>query len=64
MIAQTEFARGDVQRVVSLAVAIAQATYAFAPGTFGIVRSIDTPVLFGVAVVVQLAAIACLLSRR
>jgi hypothetical protein len=64
MIAQTEFARSDVQRIVSLAVAIAQATYAFAPGTFGIVRSIDTPVMFGVAAVVQLAAIACLLSRR
>jgi hypothetical protein len=32
MIAQTEFARGDVQRIVSLAIAIAQATYAFAPG--------------------------------
>ena len=64
MIAQTEFARGDVQRIVSLAVAIAQATYAFAPGTFGVVRSIDTPVMFGVAAVVQLAAIACLLSRR
>jgi Major Facilitator Superfamily len=64
MIAQTEFARGDVQRIVSLAVAIAQATYAFAPGTFGVVRSIDTPVMFGAAAVVQLAAIACLLSRR
>jgi hypothetical protein len=64
MIAQTEFARGDVQRIVSLAVAIAQATYAFAPGAFGVVRSLDTPVMFGVAAVVQLAAIACLLSRR
>jgi hypothetical protein len=49
---------------VSLAVAIAQATYAFAPGTFGVVRSIDTPVMFGAAAVVQLAAIVCLLSRR
>jgi Major Facilitator Superfamily len=60
MIAQTEFARGDVQRIVSLAVAIAQATYAFAPGAFGIVRSIDTSVMFGVAAVVQLTAVACL----
>ena len=64
MIAQTEFARSNVQRIVSLAVAIAQATYAFAPGAFGVVRSIDTPVMFGVAAIVQLAAVACLLSRR
>jgi hypothetical protein len=64
MIAQTEFARGDVQRIVSLVVAIAQATYAFAPGTFGVVRSFDTSMMFSVAAAVQLAAIACLLARR
>jgi hypothetical protein len=64
MIAQREFARSDVQRVVALAVAIAQATYAFAPGTFGVVRSIDTAAMFGMAAIVQLAAIACLLARR
>jgi hypothetical protein len=64
MIAQTELARGDVQPIVSQAVAIAQATYAFAPGIFGVVHSIDTTVMFGVAAVVQLAALARLLSRR
>jgi MFS family permease len=64
MIAQKEFARGDVQRIVSLAVAIAQATYAFAPWTFGVVRSFDTPMMFGLAAAIQLAAIACLLARR
>jgi len=39
------------------------ATYAFAPGTFGVVRSFDTPMMFGVAAAIQLAAIACLLAR-
>jgi hypothetical protein len=64
MIAQREFARSAVQRVVALAVAIAQATYAFALVTFGVVRSLDTAAMFGMAAIVQLAAIACLLSRR
>lgn len=44
--------------------AIAQATYAFAPWTFGVVRSFDTPMMFGLAAAIQLAAIACLLARR
>jgi MFS family permease len=35
LIAQAEFARVDVQRVVAWIVAIAQATYAFAPALFG-----------------------------
>jgi len=35
LIAQAEFAPGDVQRVVALIVALAQATYAFAPALFG-----------------------------
>jgi MFS family permease len=35
LIAQQEFARDDVARVVALIVAIAQATYAFAPALFG-----------------------------
>jgi hypothetical protein len=35
LIAQSEFASADVQRVVALIVAMAQATYAFAPALFG-----------------------------
>jgi hypothetical protein len=35
-----------------------------APGTFGVVRSLDTATTFGVVAVVRLATIACLLSRR
>jgi hypothetical protein len=35
LIAQAEFPRADVQRVVALVVALAQATYAFAPVLFG-----------------------------
>jgi lipid-A-disaccharide synthase-like uncharacterized protein len=35
LIAQSEFASADVQRVVALIVAMAQATYAFAPVLFG-----------------------------
>jgi Na+/melibiose symporter-like transporter len=35
LIAQQEFARDDVARVIALIVAIAQATYAFAPAVFG-----------------------------
>ena len=38
LIAQVEFVGDDVPRVVALIVAISQATYAFAPVVFGIVR--------------------------
>jgi len=38
LIAQTEFADEDTSRAVSLIVAISQATYAFAPATFGLIR--------------------------
>jgi hypothetical protein len=37
LIAQVEFAKADVQRVVALIVAMAQATYALAPAVFGAV---------------------------
>lgn len=37
LIAQAEFAREDVPRVVALIVAMGQATYAFAPALFGLV---------------------------
>ncbi|MBL8323703.1 MAG: MFS transporter [Rubrivivax sp.] len=39
LIAQVEFAKEDVPRVVALIVAFGQATYAFAPATFGLVLS-------------------------
>ncbi|MCV0439228.1 MAG: MFS transporter [Hydrogenophaga sp.] len=39
LIAQAEFAREDVPRVVALVVAMAQASYAFAPAVFGFVLS-------------------------
>mgnify|MGYP000129688751 CR=1 FL=1 len=39
LIAQAEFAREDVPRVVALIVAMAQASYAFAPAVFGFVLS-------------------------
>ena len=38
LIAQVEFAGDDVPRVVALIVAISQATYAFAPVVFGMIR--------------------------
>src|SRR5690606_39005204 len=38
LIAQAEFARADVPRVVALGTAIAQAAFAFAPAAFGLVR--------------------------
>ena len=38
LIAQVEFVKDDVPRVVALVVAIGQAVYAFAPAVFGFVR--------------------------
>ena len=74
LIAQVEFAREDVQRVVSQIVALAQASYAFAPALFGAIRASAAPVAAGaaepatlffvVAALVQLAAIACLMLGR
>jgi cyanate permease len=40
LIAQVEFAKEDVPRVVALIIAIAQATYAFAPAVFGFIREL------------------------
>ncbi|AVU76574.1 MULTISPECIES: MFS transporter [Pseudomonas] len=40
LIAQTEFSREQTARVIALMVAISQATYAFAPAFFGLVRSV------------------------
>jgi MFS family permease len=70
LIAQVEFAKEDVARVVALIIAIAQATYAFAPAAFGFIRELTgetagaAPWLFAFAVLVQLIAIAAFLAPR
>lgn len=69
LIAQVEFVKDDVSRVVALTVAIGQATYAFAPAAFGLIRQFaqadaGTPYVFAAAALVQALAIAALLSGR
>ncbi|PZW71326.1 MFS transporter [Pseudomonas sp. URMO17WK12:I1] len=39
LIAQTEFSREQTAKVIALMVAISQATYSFAPASFGLIRS-------------------------
>jgi hypothetical protein len=63
LIAQAEFARADVVRVVALVTAVSQASYAFAPAVFGMIRgatasdeSATVPVLFATAAGFQVAA--------
>ncbi len=43
LVAQVEFVKEDVTRVVALIVAMAQAAYAFAPATFGLIRELTPP---------------------
>jgi hypothetical protein len=71
LIAQVEFVKADVQRVVSLIIAISQGSYAFAPAAFGAIRALsqsptgDAPLVFAAAACVQGLAICCfLLGRR
>jgi hypothetical protein len=75
LIAQVEFVKAEVLRVVSLIVAIAQAAYAFAPAAFGLIRVLTpaaegastgaSPWVFIAAAVFQaLATIAMLAGRR
>jgi hypothetical protein len=74
LIVQVEFVSGDVQRVVSLIVALAQGTYAFAPALFGLLRTVapealglppgNATIVFVAACVAQLAAMGCLLAGR
>jgi MFS family permease len=71
LIAQAEFAKADVGRVVALIVAVAQAAYAFAPAAFGLLRSVPEQPLggnayvFAAAAAIQaLAVTAFLLGRR
>src|SRR3954463_3384809 len=42
LIAQAEFNKEEVSRVVPLIVAISQGTYAFAPAAFGFIRALDS----------------------
>ena len=71
LIAQIEFVRDDVPRVVALIVGLSQGAYAFAPATFGLVREIATdpvgpatPGVFAVAALVQALAICAFLAGR
>jgi hypothetical protein len=71
LIAQTEFPRADVVRVVALMTAVAQASYAFAPAVFGLIRdatvaggAASVPVLFVTAAGFQAAAAAAFWAGR
>jgi hypothetical protein len=74
IIAQAEFVKEDVARVVPLIVAISQATYAFAPAAFGLIREFApatgtaspgaAPDLFITAALIQGFAIAAFLLGR
>lgn len=74
LIAQMEIASGDVQRVVSLTIGIAQGTCAFAPAVFGLLRELAppgaglpagaAPYVFAAAALVQASAIAAFLAGR
>jgi MFS transporter len=75
LIAQVEFAKADVLRVVALIVAISQGTYAFAPAAFGLIRELAPPwstmspgsapwLFMAVALIQTLAVIVFLSGRR
>ena len=65
LIAQVEFVKDDVPRVVALVVAIGQATYAFAPAAFGLIREVaNGTYVFAAAGLVYLLAIGALLAGR
>lgn len=62
LIAQAEFTREDTPRLIALMVALSQATYAFAPAAFGLLRPLHiggTPgtALFVMAASIQAAAL-------
>jgi MFS family permease len=71
LIAQAEFAKEDLGRVVALVTAVSQASYAFAPAVFGLIRDVTTmqgsngvPILFATAAAIQLAAVAAYWGGR
>ena len=74
LVAQVEFVQQDQQRVIAAIVAVAQATYAFAPATFGLVLTVfadgapqigrGASAFFAAVALVQLLAIGCFLAGR
>jgi MFS family permease len=75
LIAQVEFVKYDVARVLPMIVAVSQSIYAFAPAVFGLIREFApqagattpeaAPYLFLTAAAIQVASIGCfLLGRR
>jgi hypothetical protein len=74
LIAQMEFVKADVARAVGLVVGTAQAAYAFAPATFGLLRELAPQLdgaspgaasyVFLAAALLQAMAIACFLTGR
>jgi hypothetical protein len=74
LIAQVEFAKEDVPRVVPLIIAIGQGTYAFAPAVFGLIRQFTAPTgaastgaapfVFAAAAAIQALAILAFLAGR
>jgi len=66
LIAQVEFVKADVARVVPLIVAMAQAAYAFAPAAFGLVREFaaDGETFFLLAASIQALGVACFAAGR
>jgi MFS family permease len=74
LIVQVELAKDDVPRVVSLIISISQATYAFAPAAFGLIREFApqlgapsvgaAPWVFIAAALIQALAIVAFLAGR
>lgn len=74
LIAQVEFTKDDVPRVIALVIGIAQATYAFAPAAFGELLTIvggnavrfgqGTGIFFVIAAILQGIAIGCFCIGR
>jgi hypothetical protein len=70
LIAQVEFVKDDVPRAVSLMVGAAQASYAFAPAAFGLIRDLSAgasgaaAAVFAAAACVQMLAICALMAGR
>ena len=74
LIAQVEFTKSDLPRVIALVVGIAQATYAFAPAAFGALLMVaggndlrfghGTASFFGVAALLQAITIGCFAIGR
>jgi hypothetical protein len=74
LVAQVEFVKDDVPRVVALIVAMSQGLWALAPATFALLLvtanggpahlGSGTGLYFGATVLLQLTAIACMLGGR